>query len=459
MLQGENMQLIRGCRLRWYGLAFAGLIAAVVALARPAEAYVIVTLPTLGYTTAESNYVMLVRVEKVSREKGVIIYQKVRDLRGKYPKESLKHAFNLKEKPAVATQMYRPDVADWSYVLQWAEPGKEAVIFIRKQNNGGDSSLTYIDQCWYASSSTTEDWVWFHTLYTSPDLLRNYFCGSPARLAAAVDAMVALGANRNGSPVVPTLQEGRVADLRAGQAKIRGLRVGGGLLDFNLKRDTADWEDAKAAEALVDKLKGQDAAVRLQAAKELEHWFGPEVKSALPALTACLKHEDRATRRAAAAALGNYHLAASDAIPALCTALKDEDTEVAVKAAESLAALREKGKNAIPALREATKAAGVRGEAAAAALVCINPEIETESPEIAKLLQSRASVGGKYRNQLMRIKVPQDLTGRQFFRDQALIVGISPPAADYRGHKGLPQGYWVYVYPYWYIWGEQSAPK
>jgi len=49
---------------------------------QPAKAYIINPLPTLGYTTAESTYIMLVRVEKVSREHGVIVYCKVRDLLG-----------------------------------------------------------------------------------------------------------------------------------------------------------------------------------------------------------------------------------------------------------------------------------------------------------------------------------------------------------------------------------------
>src|SRR5438067_66355 len=28
------------------------------------------------------------------------------------------------------------------------------------------------------------------------------------------------------------------------------------------------------------------------------------------------------------------------------------------------------------------------------------------------------------------------------------------PATDYAGYTGIPEGYWVYVYPNWYIWGE-----
>ncbi len=439
--------------MRSPGIAFL-----LLATAGAAPAYIANPLQTLGHTVGESTHVMLVRVEKVSREKGVIVYHKVRDLKGKYPKDTLKHSFNLKDPPTWG-KLFRPEVEDWSYVLQWAEPGKEAVIFLKKQAPLGDFSQTYIDQCWYGSYSNTFDWVWFHTMHTSPDFLRKFYCGSPARLATAVDVMLASSGDHSDDPVIPILEEGSIADLRGGRGKIRGLRVGCIRYDFNLKRDTAAWEDPKAVEALVKKLKDKDQNVRLQAAKELAHWFGPEVKAALPALTAALKHEDPATRRAAAVALANYYLDAGSAVPALCEALKDPDPEVSVKAAEALCALREKGKAAIPALREAMKKEGVGATAAASALISINPDIEAEMRVVTELLQKRASAGGKYRTQLQRIKVPQDLVARQFFRDQAAFVGMTPAAADYRGHKSLPRGYWVYDYPYWYIWGEQSAPK
>lgn len=440
----------------WCGLA---LICWIVVAATPVQAYILVPLPTLGYTTAESNHVMLVQVEKVSREKGVIIYRKVRDLRGNYPKDTVKHVFNLKEAPSVASGMFRPEVAEWSYILQWAEPGQQAVIFIRKQNNSGDSSLTYIDQCWYASSSAADDWVWFHTLYSSSELLRSYFCGSPARLATAVDQMVAQGANLENNPVVPILHEGSIAELRAGRAKVRGRRAGGGRLDVNLARDTAPWEDPKGVEALIKTLKEGDGTARLQAAKELAHWFGPEIKSAQPALTAALKHDDPATRRAAAVALANAFLDAAGACPALCEALEDADAEVAVHAAGALGALRSKDKAASAALQAALAKKGALAEAAASALILGNPDIETQTPAVTALLEQRASVDGKYQKLSQRIKAPQDLLAQQFFQDRAAIVGINAAVPDYQGHKDVPKGYWVYVFPYWYIWSEQAKAK
>ena len=33
------------------------------------------------------------------------------------------------------------------------------------------------------------------------------------------------------------------------------------------------------------------------------------------------------------------------------------------------------------------------------------------------------------------------------------------PATSYGGHPSLPACYWVYVYPHWCIWAEQSEPR
>src|SRR5262245_43672298 len=66
----------------------------------PAQAYITTPVVTLGAALSDSTYVTVVRVEKVSREKGIIIYRKVRDLKGKYPRDTFRHAFDLKNTPA-----------------------------------------------------------------------------------------------------------------------------------------------------------------------------------------------------------------------------------------------------------------------------------------------------------------------------------------------------------------------
>jgi hypothetical protein len=67
----------------------------------------------------------------------------------------------------------------------------------------------------------------------------------------------------------------------------------------------------------------------------------------------------------------------------------------------------------------------------------------------------KARVEGKYAMLLRQFKVEKDAETYGEFRD----YGASS-FQTYAGHSDLPKGYWVYVYPYWYIWRDLSAtPK
>jgi hypothetical protein len=67
----------------------------------------------------------------------------------------------------------------------------------------------------------------------------------------------------------------------------------------------------------------------------------------------------------------------------------------------------------------------------------------------------KARVGGKYEMLLRQIKVPADAARYADFRDLG-----SRELNAYAGFTDLPRGYWVYVYPYWYIWRDLAAsPK
>lgn len=74
-----------------------------------------------------------------------------------------------------------------------------------------------------------------------------------------------------------------------------------------------------------------------------------------------------------------------------------------------------------------------------------------EFPPEAEALE-KAAVGGKYRNLLRKVAAPDDRGSYGDFKDYGLWSG-----AGYMGHTDLPQGYWVYVDPYWYIWAEKLA--
>ena len=61
-----------------------------------------------------------------------------------------------------------------------------------------------------------------------------------------------------------------------------------------------------------------------------------------------------------------------------------------------------------------------------------------------------ATVDGKYTDQLRRIEVRFDFLESGTFQDYGRWA-----AKQYRGYTELPSGYWVYVYPHWYIFGER----
>lgn len=67
----------------------------------------------------------------------------------------------------------------------------------------------------------------------------------------------------------------------------------------------------------------------------------------------------------------------------------------------------------------------------------------TVTPEM-----TAASVNGKYYNLLMTLYVPQDQASYGNFYDWGYYTGTS-----YAGYNNIPPGYWVYVYPNWYVWG------
>src|SRR5687767_5001947 len=163
-------------------------------LNRAALAYITSPVPTLGAAVSDSTYVTVIRVDKVSRENGVIVYTKVRDLKGKYPKDTIKHVFDLKSTPAhkgLGDVPVRPDEKDWKYALEWAEAGKVGVAFTRKYDPYGDFGHTFIDGCWYATMCPPRDWEFWYAIYSDANLLSRWHGGAPERLVPAVEALIA----------------------------------------------------------------------------------------------------------------------------------------------------------------------------------------------------------------------------------------------------------------------------
>src|SRR6267378_4234901 len=114
-----------------------GLLLSAVALllpfGRPARAYVEVPYP-VGRILAESTNVVLLRVEKVDKQKNLIVYRKVRDIKGTHPGDTVKHN--------IAQAGFNP--REWQNVMAWAAEGKQALFF-----HNGSAGECCIDGYWY----------------------------------------------------------------------------------------------------------------------------------------------------------------------------------------------------------------------------------------------------------------------------------------------------------------------
>ncbi len=203
-------QRLLGC------LAVAGAALLLTWGAREGRAYV--EAPhSLGTVVQLSTNIMVLRVEAVDKQKNVIIYRKVRDLKGKHPTDVIKHnigrgGFNPRE---------------WQYPMEWAEVGKTAIFF----HNGG-ASETCIGTYWYQAYAGGE---WWNLSHGEPFLLRS-FAGKVDKLAAAVTDIVA-----GKEVVVPCMVDGNKDDLHLRRAKIQRLKASLKLPDYNPKRDFVGW--------------------------------------------------------------------------------------------------------------------------------------------------------------------------------------------------------------------------
>ncbi|MHB1425225.1 MAG: FG-GAP repeat domain-containing protein, partial [Gemmataceae bacterium] len=171
---------------------------------------------SLGQVISLSTNIMVVRVEQVDKTKNLIIYRKVRDLKGSHPTDIIRHnigrgGFNPRE---------------WQYTMEWAEVGKTAVFF----HNGG-ASETCIGNYWYQAYPGGD---WWNLSHGEPFLLRSY-AGNVEKLAAAVADIVA-----GKEVVVPCMVDGNKDDLHLRRGRIQRLKASL-KLDYNPKRDFVGW--------------------------------------------------------------------------------------------------------------------------------------------------------------------------------------------------------------------------
>ena len=199
-------------------LAAAAIAAAAAVLLTPATAPGYVEAPmSFGAIVAQSTNVVLMTVAKVDKEKNLIVYQKVQDVKGKHPQEQIKHN--------IGRGGLRP--GEWEEIMRWAEAGKTAVFF----HNGG-ASETYIGATWYQAYPQGEWWGMSHG---EPFLMRSY-AGKPEKLPGFITEML------NGKEVVvPCMVDGDKETLHKKTARIQRLKASLKLQDYNPKRDFVGW--------------------------------------------------------------------------------------------------------------------------------------------------------------------------------------------------------------------------
>jgi HEAT repeat protein len=201
-----------------------------------------------------------------------------------------------------------------------------------------------------------------------------------------------------------------------------------------------DPELAAKIKDLIKQLGSDSFDTRQKASEELKKIGAPAVAE----LRKAAKNEDPEVRHRAQAVLDTITLS----VDYLVDGLKDDDAAVRKESAEKLGELGDKAKSAIPALEEALKD---KDEEVRDAVIVAIVTIDPDNKKVANAAPKKASVNGKYKKLLRRIKVEQDKASYTEFSDYGYYTGTS-----YVGFTDLPPGYWVYVYPHWYIWGEMN---
>jgi hypothetical protein len=183
-----------------------------LAVVSSARAY-IETPYSLGKICQDSTNILVVEVVKVNKEKNLIVFKRVEDLKGKHGKDEIKHDIGQRGFHA----------REWQNVMAWAEVGKKAVVF-----HNGQASEICIGRYWYECYPQGEWWAMTHA---EPFLQRSY-CGNAEELAEAVKRMLA-----GKEVVVPCMVDGNKDMLHQRKAKLQHLKASLKLQDYNPERD------------------------------------------------------------------------------------------------------------------------------------------------------------------------------------------------------------------------------
>jgi HEAT repeat protein len=429
-------------------------------------------VPTLGRVVKQSTRIVVLQVDKVSREKQIIVYKKVADLKGKDSDAVVRHRL---------TDGYHPREA--RTVLDWAQPGEFAVCFYT-----GRGSVMCLGRYWYLCSANEPGWG---TMIAGRPEMAYCYSGSVAKLRDHVTAILA------GRDTVVTALKYEVLGLAPGQGKwierklehwatyeaicsgrlMRGkewpvwrikasLKTQSNTLELvqeslSGKTDYLVGDGAAAAEevpALVKALKDEDARVRLEAAEDLGlsgpaaaaagaallkltgqgadpllrvaaarslARIDPKNETAVPLLIDALKDKAGNVRKMAAESLGDLGPESRAAVTALLKGATDSDPTVSWAAIDALGQIGPGAEAAVPTLIEALKDAGTRG-AAVDALGQIGPKARTAAGALEGLLKGdQVNIRWPAAASLVRIGGPGAKAGVRFLLNPGSIPGRS----------------------------------
>jgi HEAT repeat protein len=349
--------------------------------AAPAPAYIDhFGLYTLRFVIEQSPDIAVLRVDKISREKGVLVFTKIADLKGKFPDGECRHQIS---------EGFR--AREPRLILNWAEPGRTALAF-----SNGTTVQICVGNFWYEAAARKEAPGWW-TLTHVQSILAYAYSGSVEKLRTSVQEMLAgkevvipavLYSGDSNAQRLATFKNvfrGKdaalirmKASLKMANSPLDGLQIvgmgGGGPEDLP---------------ALLEALKKPDPHARRSALEDLGRLGAP----ALPALVATLKDADGRVRVAAAGAALLVDPKNAGALEVLVASLKDPAALVRRLAAEALAAGGPEAGAAGSGLAEllGDKEEDVRW-AAADALGELGPAAAPAVPALVKLLGDRDPV-------------------------------------------------------------------
>jgi HEAT repeat protein len=355
--------------------------------------------PTLGRIILESSDIALVQVDKTHRDKRIVIFKKLADLKGQIPDGPIKHQLTDGHPPR-----------EPRHILDWAAPGQIAVLFVYR-----NTALVCTGPYWYEAHRATapargiEDdggegglAPWWRMSLDRPELALVY-CGSPARLVRHVKDIlagqrivittVAHGAQGRGSfsdCVFNDLQAGAFPPLQRLYANLNmPQRV------YDIDENSPSFVGLGAIDkadipVAIKSLESADPGERLDALNDLVT-LGPDAAPALPVIRKLVSSPDPTLRLHAAMTLARIDPTEAAPLPILIATLADPSPATRRIATQCLARLGPQAHAALDPLLKLVTAPDPDENVRAAALDAIGRlgprAASTAVPELTKLLR------------------------------------------------------------------------